>query len=250
MRQFERYMKEFSDLQGWFEPPSIALWDCLFGFQRKLQHNGHLLEIGVWKGRSAALMALHCEPNELCIFVDTKATEDARARISRVTPDTNCIYMQQTSERLLFLPTIQALGGKVRWVHIDGEHTSEAVTRDLRTADYVLERGGLVVVDDFFSPGYPQVTKGVFQFLAFQPNCLSLFLCGFNKGYLCRPVAARQYLEQIRASLYDEMSSRGFSQVTIWKTTEPDDMNAFGITERYVDFSYRGLDWDPKRFNI
>jgi hypothetical protein len=46
------------------------------------------------------------------------------------------------------------------------------------------------------------------------------------------------------------MADRGCDKVTIWKTTEPGDMNTFGITDRYLDFNYRGPDWDQNRINI
>ena len=98
--------------------------------------------------------------------------------------------------------------------------------------------------DDFFSPGYPQVTQAIFQFLATRPGRLTLVLCGFNKGYLCRPKAAREYLQFMKKSLYSDMAERGCGNVTIWKTTEPGDMNTFGVTDRYLDFNYRGPDWD------
>ena len=69
-------------------------------------------------------------------------------------------------------------------------------------------------------------------------------LGGFNKGYLCRPKAAREYLQFVRTSLYSNMADRGCDKVTIWKTTEPGDMITFGVTERYLEFHYREPDWD------
>ena len=78
----------------------------------------------------------------------------------------------------------------------------------------------------------------------FRPGRLALILCGFNKGYFCRPKATREYLEFVRTSLYSNMAERGCDKVTIWKTTEPGDKNTFGITDRYLEFNYRGPDWD------
>ena len=45
-------------------------------------------------------------------------------------------------------------------------------------------------------------------------------------------------------------AEHGCDQVTIWKTTEPGDMNTFGVTDRYLDFNYRGPDWDQNNLNI
>ena len=76
-------------------------------------------------------------------------------------------------------------------------------------------RSGRRGVRRFFSPGYPQVTQAVFQFLATRPGRLALVLCEFNKGYLCRPKAARGFLEYVRTSLYADMVERGCGKVTI-----------------------------------
>ena len=250
MRQFEKYMEHFSEVPGWFEEPAIALWDSLLTFQKQHQRKGHFMEIGVWKGRSAALMASHCEENESCVFVDMQEMEEARSRITQIVPDAKCVYLQRISHQLIYQPEVLQIAGKARWVHIDGEHTSEAVMSDLDSADVLIERGGMVVVDDFFFAAYPQVTQAVFQFLMTRPNRFSLVLSGFNKAYLCRPIAAHAYLEFIKNSLYAEMSSRGFGKITIWKTTESSDMNTFGITDQYLEFEYRGLDWNPSRISI
>ena len=133
---------------------------------------------------------------------------------------------------------------------MDGEHSGQSVINDLEIADHLLSDRGMAVFDDFFSPGYPQVTQAVFQFLATQPGHLALVPCGFNKGYLCRPKAAREYLQFVRTSLCSNMAERGCDQVTIWKTTEPGDMNTFGVTDRYLDFNHRGPDWDQNNLNI
>jgi hypothetical protein len=250
MRYFERYMENFSEVQGWFEEPAIALWDCLLSLQEQTVKSGDLVEIGIWKGKSAALLALHCEVDESCVFIDTKPTDEARLHISKVVPEARCIYIRSNSRHLKRLPEMRDYLGRVRWVHIDGEHTSEAVTIDLHSADTLLGPEGIVAIDDFLSPAYPQVTRAVFQYLIREPYRFSLVLCGFNKGYLCRPAAARVYLEFIKQTLFLEMSSRGFDDITLWKTAEPTDMNCFGITSRYRDFNYRGLDWNPSSIAI
>ena len=244
MRRFEDYMRSFSDVAGWFPVPAAAIWDCLLDFQEASGVNGNLMEIGVWKGKSAGCAALHCRREEFCLFVDPLPLADARETISRLVPKARCKYLQETSQLLPRYPVLKETLGSFRWIHIDGEHSSEAVAGDLRlAADLVCSRG-IVVVDDFFSPSYPQVTQSVFQFIAGRPAPLSLILCGFQKGYLCRPTAARTYLDYIRSSLHRDLTDRQCGAFTIWKTTEPADMNTFGVTDRFLEFDYRGPDWD------
>ncbi len=250
MKRFDQYMQHFSDVEGWFQAPAIAIWDSFLSYQQEQKISGNLLEIGVWKGKSAALAALHCGAEDACVFVDVLPLDEVKARISPVVPEATCHYLQEQSQLLARHPFVAQGTRGFRWIHVDGEHSGQSVMNDLEIADHLLSDRGMVVFDDFFSPAYPQVTQAVFQFLGTRPGRLALVLCGFNKGYLCRPKAAREYLQFVRASLYANMAERGCDQVTIWKTTEPGDMNAFGVTDRYLEFSYRGPDWDQNTINI
>ena len=166
----------------------------LLSYQQEHGISGNLLEIGVWKGKSAALAALHCQGDDACVFVDAMPLDEAKARISQVTPEA-CHYLQEQSQFLARHPFVSQGTRAFRWIHVDGEHSGQSVTNDLEIADHLLSDRGIAVFDDFFSPGYPQVTQAVFQFLATRPGRLALVLCGFNKGYLCRPKAAREYLQ-------------------------------------------------------
>lgn len=250
MTRFDEYMQHFADVEGWFQTPAVAIWDSLLGYQQTQRISGNLLEIGVWKGKSAALAALHCQAGEECVFVDAMPLDDAKATISQVLPQVTCHYLQEQSQFLARHPFLSQGTRSFRWIHVDGEHTAQAVINDLEITDHLLSDRGIAVFDDFFSAGYPQVTQAVFQFLATRPGRLALVLCGFNKGYLCRPKAAREFLEYVRTSLYADMVERGCDKVTIWKTTEPGDMNTFGVTDRYLEFSYRGPDWDENNIRV
>ena len=126
---------------------------------------------------------------------------------------------------------------------MDGEHTGQSVINDLEIADHLLSDRGIACSTISFRPAFLSCA-GIFQFLATRPGRLTLVLCGFNKEYLCRPKAAREYLQFMKKSLYSDLAERGCGNVTIWKTTEPGDMNTFGVTDRYLDFNYRGPDWD------
>jgi len=250
MRKFDDYMKYYSNLQGWFQLPAIATWDALLNYQDQDHITGNLMEIGVWKGKSATLMALHCKPEEQCVFVDPMPLDEVRNCISAVVPSTRCHYLKEFSQFLPRHPFLSEGARAFRWIHIDGEHTAQAVSNDLAIAELLLSDRGMIIMDDFFNAGYPQVTQAVFQFLNAQPGRLALVMCGFSKAYLCRPRAARDYLKFISSSLYREMKERKCGQVTIWKTTEPGDMNTFGVTDRYMDFDYRGPDWDDQHVYI
>jgi methyltransferase family protein len=247
---YERYVQSCATVPGWFFPVSAAIWDTLLSYQVENNIRGNLMEIGVYKGKSAVMAALHSQANETCILVDPMPLDDVRQRIEYLVPQTQCQYLQEKSQYLLRYAFLTEAARDFRWIHIDGEHTAEAVSNDLSIAETLLCDRGILAVDDFFSPSYPQITLAVFRFLEANPNRLALILCGYNKGYLCRPKAAREYLTFIRSSLYPNLAKRNCQRVTVCKTTEPADMNTFGVIERFNDMDYRGPDWDLQNIYI
>lgn len=74
-------------------------------------------------------------------------------------------------------------------IHVDGEHSEDAVLRDLRRAEAISCPQTVVAVDDWAAPFFVGVTAGVFRFImqsSFRP-----FLITRKKIYLGRPPYAR-----------------------------------------------------------
>ena len=249
MHKHEEFTRLFSDTPGWFDPHAVATWDALLTFQEQCGLTGDFLEVGVYKGKSAGLAALHARQGESCVFVDMLSMNEAAARIQDAVPGADCTYLEMESSELKSSPVMKTLKRTVRWVHIDGGHSAAEVTQDLETAHAVLHPMGVVVLDDFFSPAYPQIVQAMFQYLLKRPKDFSLFLCGHNKGYLCRPGAARMYLMFVKDRLHHEMELRGCGGVTLYKTTTPKEVNAFGsCPQSEAGVTYRGLDSDHNAF--
>lgn len=242
---YERFVALFNETPGWFYHESAAIWDTFLSYQEVTNNAGNMLEIGVYQGKSAGMLALHRRGEETCVLVDVTPLQQVRQRIEQAVPGAKCEYLQEMSQFLMRHPFVREAARDFRWIHIDGEHSAQAVSNDLALAETLLSDRGIIVLDDFFSPHYPQITQALFRFLDANPGRLMLMLCGFNKGYLCRPRAAHEYLTFMRSSLFANLARRGCGKrVTICKTTAPSDMNAFGIIERYNDMDYRGPDWD------
>jgi len=246
----QRYVQASTGLVGWFYPQSAALWDTLLGYQEANGIVGNFLEIGVYQGKSAVMAALHRQGDETCVLVDPMPLEPVRQRIEQILPDAKCEYIQEMSQYLWRHSFVRDAARDFRWIHIDGEHSAQAVQNDLTIAETLLSDRGMLVIDDFFSPSYPQITQAVFRFLDANPGRLMLALCGYNKGYLVRPRAAREYLRFMKSSLYANLAKRGFGRVTICKTSDPSDMNTFGVIDRYNNMDYRGPDWDLENIPI
>lgn len=245
---FERYLELHADTDGWFSRESAAVWDALLSAQRAQGVAGHLLEIGVWHGKSAALLVQHARPErEDCLLVDLYLDQPrVEATLRRTGADLDCVRLLRCDSRRLHVDPLVAEGYRAfRFVHVDGEHTAEAVASDLALAAALLSVDGLVVVDDFFNWMYPQVTQAVFRHLREQPDQFALLLAGFNKAYLVRPHRLHSWLAFCRADLPAALEERGVS-ATLAKTTYPGELDAFGIGPRQPSGAFRGPDWDQQ----
>ena len=73
----------------------------------------------------------------------------------------------------------------VRFLHIDGEHSFEAVVSDLDLCAELINERGIVAVDDVFTAASPCVTEALYYWLARNREKLVMFLVGYQKAYLC-----------------------------------------------------------------
>jgi len=249
---FEKYLHLSHNIEGWFNKPSAAIWDILLGFQEESGIKGNLGEIGVWEGKSALLSAMHQQEGEALLLIDPRQLVSAEQTIEEACPDTQRIYFPNKSNLFRGTDFFQRNASTFRWFHIDGSHTAQFVHLDLEIANFLLDDNGIIALDDFFSPSYPQITEALFTFLASSTSRLKLILVGFNKGYLCRPLAVRRYARFFKEELSRGMAKRGYPKITIFKTTAPHDSTCFGIGPRSetFDLDYRGPDWDQKNIEI
>lgn len=248
METLRRYHDACAELPGWFTEDSAAVWDCLLAFQRAQAVKGHAFEIGVYHGKSAALTALHLRPDEDLVLVDPYRLDQARAKLAELRRREPICHPCRSSR--LSSANLSPFAGRCRWVHVDGEHTGFACAHDMGLADRLLDDKGILVVDDFFSPRYPQVTAAVLAYLQAHPFSLRLFLCGFFKAYLARPPFAGEYLRYVRDGLLADLRARDHGErIALFKTTVPDDMNCFGMA-RHEGTDMVGLDWDKSRILI
>lgn len=231
-------------IPGFILNQSIALWDALLCYQAEHHLLGDMVEIGVYKGRSALISSLHLREQEKFSLVDgTPWIEEARNNLDPILNNRGC-YIQKMSYDL-DIEYIKNIRHKCRWIHIDGEHTGRAVINDLESCEQMLSDDGILVLDDFFNPMYPQLTEAAFSFLGRNKFKLSMFLCGWNKAYLARPLFVVRYRDFIRQHLASELHLRDIHDFTITKTSTLDESTSFGICHRFSDRDYYGLDSDP-----
>ncbi|MEO0912005.1 MAG: class I SAM-dependent methyltransferase, partial [Pseudomonadota bacterium] len=155
---FDVYQRDYGHVQGSFNLQSQVIWDIFLKFQKDHGISGHMFEIGVQFGKSAILSALHAHPNEALVYCDLYLRDDAQAHVSQVAGPGAAFLRKSSASISVERELIQEEKG-YRWIHIDGNHSAQFVYNDLVIADRILDETGIVVLDDFFSVQYPQVTE-------------------------------------------------------------------------------------------
>jgi hypothetical protein len=239
-------------VDGWFGFHSYALWRSLLDFQKAGGQSGDLFEIGVWRGRSATVLASYQQAGEtlhLCdLRIDGPAIRAALDSVGIANP--RLVEISGPSSELPGRLDLRALHQSVRWMHIDGEHTGAAVYSELELAHQIVRHDGLVVVDDFFSPRYPANTTEAVRYLEKNPFHFRLLAVAFNKGYFCRPESLARYMDFAVGGLGDALL--GYDcKTTLFKTSSAWDTDAIGITG-FVDDAgtIAGPDTDPHYWDM
>lgn len=163
----------YKSIQGWFNCPT--LYDEIVG---NMSITGSVVEIGCWKGRSAAYMAERIRDsgkNIKHVCVDTwegTITEDHHQKDDAV---------KQGKLYDLFLENMSPFAGKFEpmrmtsleaaalcadnsfdFVYIDASHEYEDVKADIRAWLPKVKKGGIIAGDDYNSP---QVSRAVHEVL-------------------------------------------------------------------------------------
>jgi predicted O-methyltransferase YrrM len=243
---YQSFCQKYSSVPGFSYPESFGIWDFLLDLQHQSMIGGDLMEIGVYYGKSAVLMAMHAQENEELFLVDcTDFVDHAKVTVANVRSEKVSVLKVKSSDPGVW-KLANARARALRWIHIDGDHKAETVQNDLLLANMLLNDDGIICVDDFCNTRYPSLTYAVCTFLEQHRNELQMFLCGFNKVYLVRPIQLHRHLHAVRDKLGDALAKLGFNNFTIYKTDLPGAINCFGIAGRWEKYVYYGLDEKPE----
>ena len=105
--------------------------------------------------------------------------------------------MRITATRIL-----EACGGQPAIFSIDGGHTAEVTHNDLRLAHDTVRDGGIVILDDYFNPGWPGVSEGTCRFMLVDNEQLEPVAVTANKVILARGSEAAAAYRQELATCY------------------------------------------------
>ncbi|GAB4274021.1 MAG: hypothetical protein Kow0013_28030 [Pararhodobacter sp.] len=171
---------KFDDVPGWFMPIDQAAFSWVLDFQNRTEEPGGLVELGVFKGKSAILMGNFLREGEVFTAVDLFddiETSDAADKgeqvffksqsLTQAAFESNYLSFHKTLPRVVKGPTSvvtrHVAPNSARFVHIDAGHTYELVREDCASARTVLRENGVVVFDDYRKAGTMGVGAAVFE---------------------------------------------------------------------------------------
>lgn len=194
----DQYLEDgYASVVGMSSRFAAAITCGLMRIQSELGVNGPVAEIGTFEGRFFIALAHALRSGETALGIDLFDWPNAEI-IDRF--EANCAKHGVPAERRItwradsrtmqpdeLLAKLE--GARVRLFHVDGEHSRDALTRDLELATAVLADGGIIVLDDMLHPGYPTLMVAVHEYL--QRHADMVVLCVIDRESI---VAASKFV--------------------------------------------------------
>jgi hypothetical protein len=197
---------------GWFSLNDAMVFAHLLNAQTQWKLQGAVAEIGVHHGKSFIALCLGRTAHEkaLCIdiFDDQQHNKDHsgsgsesifRKNLTHAGIDTASLTILKRSSLEVSAPEITQAVGQVRFFSVDGGHWLEIAKHDLTLASDTLSEGGIIALDDYSHPDWPEVSLGFYEWFKASDGSVVPFLITNNKLYLAKKEWAARYAEHIHS---------------------------------------------------
>ena len=207
----DRYIAEgYETVRGMSSRFAATICGHVICRQSELGIKGHFAEIGTFEGRFFIAMALGLAPGEKALGIDTFDWPNAglfdrfHAHCERFgLTSEQYVALKANTKNLTATDIDAALGGPVRFWHIDGDHRRKSLWVDLDLCAAVMHPQGILCLDDMLHPGYPLMVTGVYEWLQRNPAMRVLAvldredIVAAAKFLLCRTDAVDLYLSDL-----------------------------------------------------
>ena len=190
---------------------AAAICCGLLRIQSEFGITGPVTEVGSFEGRFFIALAHALAGDETALGIDLFDWPNPQV-LDRF--EANCLKHGVAAERRVTWKAdsrsmkpeelLAKLGGRrPRFIHIDGEHSRAALSRDLELATSVLAPAGIIVLDDMLHPGYPTLMVAVHEYLQRHPEMCALAIIdretvvAATKFILCRTEWFKTYEEKL-----------------------------------------------------
>jgi len=200
-QQLDRYLSGgYKNIGGWASPVAMDIMRVVADTQREQGITGNLCEIGVFHGRSAIALALEANNDEVLIAIDLFELQEEniddsgegdlgqfkRNMLHWVGSMDNVRPLSANSTKIS-AEDISDLSGnhhQVRLFSVDGGHTKEITLNDIKLAVASLSEHGVLLIDDVYNEGWPEVAEALYTYLAEHPGTLFPFAVAGSKVFL------------------------------------------------------------------
>jgi hypothetical protein len=221
MDPVEHYLRHHTRVPGWLDGFSARFIAEIGRIQGARQLKGAVGEIGVHMGRLFILLRLLAAPDERALALDVfhnqhlnvdgsggADEEQFRRNVDRWASMHNVEIIRASSLDVTAHEIVSKVG-PCRLLSIDGGHTAECTLNDLRLAEEVATNSGVVILDDYFNPSWPDVATGAARFFTDSSTTLRPFAITSNKVYLARQAYRDLYVTELRATQSDFYEKEG-----------------------------------------
>jgi Methyltransferase domain len=225
LRKYLRW--KIYSINGYLKSLDARLIVALAGWQTSIKITGGLAEIGVHHGKLFFLLALSRQTGEKSLAIDLFEDDEMNASTRfggrnrafsthaaalKVTLDST--EVRKADSLTLTSDDILSKVGRTRIFSVDGGHLYHHVAHDLHLAFSTLTPGGVIIVDDFCNPEWPEVTSATYDFVRAQKGKIVPAILTRNKLYLAPPNIASAYRElATRFAAREKQMSRGVVEV-------------------------------------
>jgi len=198
---------------GWFYRIDAEIFGLITGYQNGDGLDGSLVEIGLHHGKSFIAMCLSLRDGQRAYGIDLfeqqalnvdDSGKGDRAMVERnlraAGVDLSAVVLDGRPSSSVSPADILGSVGAARFFSIDGGHQLEVVRNDLLLAGQTLADHGVIALDDFLRPEWPEVSAGYFAWFEKSSKSLVPFAIGLNKLYLCPHNHVTRYQEVLRSS--------------------------------------------------
>lgn len=207
----DRYIEQhYFSVHGMSSRFAATVGAATMHIQTKHGITGHFAEIGTFAGRYFIALSHALTEDERAIGFDTfhwpspKVKTKLEDNIAQYGIPGRSIIAAADSLKLSAKDILAlAPGKKIRFFHIDGEHTPEHLSNDLALAVEALDERGVICLDDMLHAGYPTLPVIVHEFLKGEPS-LRVFcvidredIAAQTKYMICREPMFDFYIEQL-----------------------------------------------------
>ena len=187
---------------GYTSKLDLKIISEILQWQTKTSISGALVEIGVHHGRSFICLAMHRQPGERLGAFDLFEDDDMNpgvhanrsagffANIKKWNVRLEADEVHKGDSLKIDVENLRASYRPVRFFSIDGGHRYVHVSNDLSLARAVLHDKGIICVDDWMNPVWPEVSHAALDFLRDARGEFVGAVSTQAKLYICRRDAA------------------------------------------------------------